>query len=105
MTAMVPRIVNFLLGLWLIVSAFIWPHMAAQKANAIASGMLAAIFAGSGLLDRQVRYLNLIIGAWLVSSGIYLMHFRSATMWNEVVTGIALSAVALLPGRQRKNAV
>lgn len=94
---MVFRIVNAVLGLWLVASALLWPHSAAQAANAIACGILVVSAAVAALRIERARYVNVALGAWLVISAFLLPTLRFGTQVNHVVVGTTVLALALIP--------
>jgi hypothetical protein len=53
---MLPRIFNMLVGAWLIVSAFAWPHAVIEKANTVVCGLLAIGLAVTAIYSRTARY-------------------------------------------------
>ena len=50
-----PRAVVALLGMWLVASAFLWRHSAAQKANGVVCGVLVVAIAVATLWWPRVR--------------------------------------------------
>lgn len=89
--------VNLVLGGWLFMSAFLWPHNDVQSLNAIISGGLAAIFALLSTRARVVHYLSAAVGAWLFWSTWFLPSRNLATAYNEMVVGIAMFFFAIIP--------
>ena len=96
---MTPRIVNALVGVWLFVSAFAWPHTHGQAVNTVACGLLAVVFALISLFVEPARYLNMALGVWLFLSTFFLPSLRQATLWNNAIMAVVLFVAALLsPG-------
>jgi hypothetical protein len=85
------RLMNTVLGAWLFLSAFLWPHTPAQRMNAWVVG-IAAVTAGlAGLGPSKFgRYVNAALGGWLVAAAVFLPHIRAATFWNHLLVGLAL---------------
>jgi len=106
--AMGARLINGLLGAWLFLSAVLWPHTAAQRANAWVVGMLAVTAALAGLTGMKGgRMLNAALGGWLILSAVLLPRTSAATFWNHVIVGAALAffaMVARLPDIRRRQA-
>jgi len=91
------RLINALLGLWLFVSAFLWPHTSAERANAWIVGMLAVTAALAGLAGRKAgRLVNAALGGWLIVSALLLPRMRPATFWNNLIVGAALAFFAMV---------
>lgn len=94
------RYVNIALGIWLVISAYAWPHSSAQLANIWISGLLVARLATLAIATPRVRFFNTAIGAWLILSPVVLPRVSTATAWNNVLVG-ALIALASLFGPAR----
>jgi hypothetical protein len=91
------RLINALLGLWLFLSAVMWPHTPAQRTNAWVVGMLAVTAALAGLTGRKAgRLINAALGAWLIISAILLPRLSPATFWNHLLVGAALALFAMV---------
>ncbi|HEY2730944.1 MAG TPA: SPW repeat protein [Polyangia bacterium] len=86
------RSMNASIGFWLFLSAFLWPHSRAQVVNAWVIGMLTVTIAlaGLGSMPRS-RYLNVVLGAWLIVSTMVLRGTGTATVLNDVIVGAALT--------------
>lgn len=91
------RITNVVLGLWLFVSAFVWPHTAAQMTNTWILGVLCAIFALVAMAVPSVRFLNTALAVWLFISAWALPSASAATTWNNVLVAIAIFLASLVP--------
>ncbi|HZU84437.1 MAG TPA: SPW repeat protein [Polyangiaceae bacterium] len=92
-----PRIINVILGVWLFISAFIWPHTQAQMTNTWICGVLVVIFALVSMAVPWVRYLNTLLAIWLFISAWALPTAHAGTIWNNVLVAIAVFIVSLVP--------
>ena len=92
-----PRIINVILGVWLFISAFVWPHTQAQMTNTWICGVLVVIFALIGMAVPWVRYLNTLLAIWLFISAWALPMAQVGTVWNNVLVAIAVFIVSLVP--------
>jgi hypothetical protein len=92
-----PRIVNVILGVWLFISAFAWPHTHAQMTNTWILGVLCVIFALVAMAVPWVRYLNTLLAIWLFISAWALPMESPGTVWNNVLVAIAIFIVSLVP--------
>jgi hypothetical protein len=63
-----PRAFNLVLGVWLLISAFAWPHPRWQLLNTAIPGMAIVVFALVACLAPRVRYLNTVLSAYLLVS-------------------------------------
>jgi SPW repeat len=95
-----PRILNVILGAWLFISAFLWPHSQAQMTNTWILGILAVVFAlVSMYVAAQARYLNTLLAIWLFISAFALPRVSVGTVWNNAIVAILMFIVSLLPAR------
>ena len=92
------RTLNLILGLWLFVSAFVWPRTGATFANAWIVGLLAAVFAVIGMSNGRVRFANTALSAWLLVSVAVLPHRSSFGRWNDLAVAVLMLGLSLVPG-------
>jgi hypothetical protein len=91
------RGITIALGLWLFISAFLWPHTYAQFTSSWVVGVLCVAFAVIAVWVPPARYLIAILAVWLFISAWGLPTRSPATVWNHVLVSIALFVVSLLP--------
>jgi hypothetical protein len=99
-----PRIINAILGVWLFISAFLWPHTQSQLTNTWICGVLCVLFALVGLAVPAARYLNTILAIWLFISAWALPTTTPGTIWNNVLVAIAVFVVSLIPSAPEDRA-
>jgi hypothetical protein len=99
-----PRILNFVLGIWLFISAFAWHHTRAQMNNSWIVGVLCVLFALVAMAAPRARYLNTALAVWLFVSTWALPSLNAATIWNNVLVAIAIFIVSLMPSAPGDNA-
>lgn len=92
------RVINVVLGVWLVVSAFLWTHSAEQMNNGWIVGVLATACALVAMRVPEVRYLNTVLAVWLFISVWALPTINTATVWNNVIVAIAMFFASLAPG-------
>ncbi|KYF83465.1 hypothetical protein BE20_40400 [Sorangium cellulosum] len=92
------RIVNVVLGFWLLLSAVLWPHSHAQRTNTWVLGLLCMVFAITAMLAPAVRYLNTVLAVWLFISCWALPTVSLGTIWNNALVAIAIFIASLIPG-------
>jgi hypothetical protein len=91
-------VLNALLGGWLFISAFLWPHTLAQFHNAWIAGTLVACFALAAIAGvRTARYVNVALGFWLFVVTLALPRMSGATTLNNVLVAVAIIVTSLLP--------
>ena len=89
-----------LLGLWLIVSPWVYsyPQGSQQMINAIVSGLVIAVLAAFDLYKTYfwAVVVNLLLGVWVaLSPWVLRLAEQSTLMWNSVIVGIAVAVLAL----------
>jgi hypothetical protein len=97
-----PRWINVLVGLWLIVSAFAWPHTTLQLVHALLVGASCAAIACLATKSPQARYLNVALGLWLYASGWFLPVATAATLNNHAIMSAVMVLIALVPSRRER---
>lgn len=90
------RAVNVVLGIWLFISAFAWPHSHAQMANTWILGVLCVAFALIAARSPSVRYLNTALAVWLFISAFALPTAEIGTIWNNALVAVAIFIVSLV---------
>ncbi len=93
------RWLNVVLGVWLFISAFLWPHTVAQRTNTWILGVLCVIFALIAMSTPPARFLNTALSIWLFISVWALPHRNIGTMWNNALVAIVIFVLSLVPGR------
>jgi hypothetical protein len=94
------RIANTVLGLWLFVSAFAWPHTRAQAVNEALVGLFIAVTAIAGWAERsrtRLHLLNAALGFWVLVSIVGFPPASTATAINSAIVGVLVFAIALFP--------
>jgi hypothetical protein len=100
-----PRYLALLLGLWLFVSAFAWPHSRDACAASWIMGGCIAMNAFAAIFAPPARYFNVLLGgmslAWQVSAAT-----GQPTSWlNGVVVSSLVIGLAFVPSGHPKAAV
>jgi hypothetical protein len=100
--------VNLALGIWLFISAFIWPHVQPLKANTWILGIIISVVSVIAMRNNSVRGVNTVAAAWLFFSSLAMTHISRGTVWNNVLVAIAVFVLSLVPShrgyRQRAHA-
>jgi hypothetical protein len=90
------RAVNAFLGLWLFLSAFLWPHPLPQLINAWMCGIFSVTIALAAIeLDERARYLNVGLGIWLIVSSL-IWRSSVTVVVNHVIVGVGLTVFGSL---------
>jgi len=91
------RWLNIALGIWLFISAFIWPHAPASMTNTWILGLAIAISSGIALYEPPVRWINTLLAAWLFGSTLVIRHVTAATPWHNATLALVVFLVSLVP--------
>jgi hypothetical protein len=91
---MTARIFNILMGMWLFVSAFVWPQGRGQVATTALCGVLTTLTAVLTSYDNRSRYLTEVIGALVVVLAFTVQPLGSATFWHNGIMGISIAVAA-----------
>jgi len=79
-----------LLGVWLVVSVFLWPHSSGQAALAILGGVLLALL---GLLHlrgwQRSEFMILAVSVWLGVGAIVLPERSPISVFNHLLAAAA----------------
>jgi uncharacterized membrane protein len=89
--------INLVLGVWLFISAFVWPHTMGQQTNTWILGVLIALASAWAMYAPNARYLDTIFAVWLFVSTLVIARHSPATMWNNLIVAIIVFVLSL-PG-------
>lgn len=92
---MTTRIFNALLGMWLFVTAFMWPHEQAVATLTIVCAALTFLLSIASFYTIAARYANLVVAALLFIGTLALHSTTRATVWNNVVVAVAVLFASL----------
>ena len=90
-----PSWVNLIIGIWLIVSAFVLPHTLGAETNTWIVGILIATAALWSMFAPGLRFADTILAIWLFFSTLGFPH--DASVWNNVIVSIVVFLVSLVP--------
>ncbi len=99
------RGIQILLGVWLFISAFIWPHTMAQRTNAWICGLIAIAFAVIAMREPRARWVNTALSIWLFLSTIAMPRVSVGTVWNGIIVAVAMFVISLTAGTWRPQAL
>lgn len=91
--------VVMLLGAWLVITPFLWPHAHATAVNAWLTGALLGAGAICALYVPAVKFVDALLAIWLLASAFLLPHVSVATIWNDALVAVAVLVSSLLPHR------
>jgi hypothetical protein len=92
----IARILGVLLGLWLLMSTFMWPHSSAQATNAVLCGIACMVFSLLGLYFGPARFVTAALGAWLALSTAFMPTPSRGGAWHNAVVGIVMFVLGMI---------
>jgi hypothetical protein len=96
------RVIEVMLGLWLVVSPFIFQHSAESRnlwVNDLTCGFATVTLALFSFW-RPLRYAHLAIGGiavWLIGFGFLAGHPAPPASQNQILVGLLLAMFAIIP--------
>jgi hypothetical protein len=96
-----PRYANVLLGTWLFVSAFVWPHSRDAAAASWIMGACIAMNAFASIWAPQARFFNTVIGVLSLGWHITAAADQSVTLANGALVSGLVILLSLVPPRRR----
>lgn len=97
-----PGWLPIVLGLWLAISIFLWPHTRDSQLNTWLVGVLVAGIGSIALYVPWLARVNVVLAVWLGASAIALQDTVEVTSVNNVVVAIGvLLAAVFAPGPRR----
>ncbi len=101
--------VNIILGLWMIIAAFI-PSIVSKKTpsmwNDIIIGIIIAIVAYiAATAKKPICWINVIMGVWLIIAGFIpsIVSKKTGNLWNDLIVGIIVLIVAGIAAFQKSS--
>lgn len=96
------RVVEIMLGGWLIISPFIFAHPAERTGwwiSDIASGTAIVAFAVLSFWPpmRRAHLLSVGVALWLIGFGYFAEYTASPAMQNAIVLGLLVGMMAIIP--------
>jgi hypothetical protein len=92
---MAVRVLSFMMGAWLFVSAFLWPHQGAVALSTWVPGLLIAAVALAAMVVPPVRLANVLLGLWVLVAAV--ASGADDLVWNNGIVGLTVLVAALVP--------
>lgn len=94
------RWVNAILGVWLFISAFVWPHTGPAQTNTWICGVLAFVFALGAMAAPGIRWLNTLLAIWLFFATWAIYHLTAGTLWNNMIVAVVIFCLSFVPSER-----
>ncbi len=99
--------VNFVLGIWLVIAAFI-PSITTSKTtsfwNDLIVGIVVAILAYLATTKKKaICWVNVIAGIWLIIAAFIpsIVGSKSGNLWNDLIVGLIVLVISLVAALQK----
>jgi O-antigen ligase len=86
------------LGAWLFISTFIWPHGSSAATNSWIVGLAIVVVSIIAMYVPWFRWLNTALAVWLFVSTLVVIRATTETMWNNTIVAILVFLISLIPG-------
>jgi hypothetical protein len=98
------RIINTILGIWMLIAPAVWGYAKPAANNAFIFGAIIATVAIIAMAEsvRNTRWLNLVFGVWLVLAP-WILGFETEAKINDTLVGISVSALSLIKGQIKEQ--
>lgn len=93
---MTTRIFNVLIGTWLFLSAFAWPHSTPQGMTALVCGALTVLLSLATMYFGGIRYLTAVVAVILLVTSLATAEHLDRTFWHNSIMAIAIFVGALV---------
>jgi hypothetical protein len=93
------RLGNLALGLWLQISSFAWQHTDSSRISAWLPGLLISVIALLSMSSPPMRWLNGVLGLWLIAWTVVSASTEPLTYWNGVVAGLLVMVLSTIGTR------
>lgn len=102
-----PRVVEAMLGCWLIVSPFIFAHPAERAAwwiNDMTSGLAIIVFALASHWPplKRLHLVSVAVALWLIGFGYFSQAYVEPAMQNDMVLGLLVGMMAIIPSEANR---
>lgn len=98
---MAARLFNVVVGTWLIVSGFAWPHDVRMLKATIACGLLTIVLSVASIfLERPARLVTGLVSAILLFLSVLRVGRHDPVLWNNVIVALVISLTAFIGTRR-----
>jgi hypothetical protein len=90
------RLVTVALGLWVLISSFMWRHASANFINMWVTGLVIVLSALLAIRAPRFRFVSAAAGVWLIGSLFAWPHYSSPAVWNNILVGAAVALTSII---------
>jgi hypothetical protein len=90
------RLINVVLGLWVVISALVWPRAGGNFYNSWITGVVIIVSSLLAIRTQALRMVTAAAGIWLVASMFAWPDYSSPMVWNNAMVGAAVAMTSLV---------
>jgi len=90
------RLINVLLGVWVVISSLLWIRRGGSFVNSLVTGVVVVVSALLAIRRPDLRFINTAAGVWLIASMFAWPNYSSPMVWNNAMVGAAVALVSLV---------
>ena len=92
-------VINFILGVWLVVSPYILSYGTLQaRWEQTVAGIIIAVMAAIHYYMPEARWaswVNAVVALWLIIAPFITGYQEAVSFWNEIIVAVVVGALAL----------
>jgi len=90
------RLINVVLGVWVVLSARVWHRGGGSFINNVVTGIVVVVSAALAIRRPDLRFVNTAAGIWLIASLFAWPNYSSPMVWNNAMVGAGIALVSLV---------
>jgi hypothetical protein len=94
----IARVLNVVVGAWVVLSAFLWHHTLSSRTNTWICGLLVVVFSLIALRAPRARFVTTAVAVWLFITSFTIATVSESTVWNNWICAVVIFFISLVPG-------
>ncbi len=94
------RVLNLLLGVWLFISAFVWPHTQGERLETWILGVCIVVFSLIAMSQPAARWINTLAAIVLFFATLAIPHSNPGTLWNNLIVAVVVFILSFVGGME-----
>jgi hypothetical protein len=90
------RLVNVALGVWLLISSFMWRPGSANFINMFVTALVIIVTALLAIRTPRFRFVSAAAGVWVIASLFAWPDYSSPIVWNNLLVGAGVALVSMV---------
>jgi hypothetical protein len=96
------RILNVLIGTWLFLSTFMWPHQPIHAVATLVCAVVIVLLSLGTIYVPRLRYGTALAALTLFVTSVATSGVSDRTVWHNTVVAVIVLVAALVDTRQRR---